>query len=216
MIRPLRHISFDLDGTLVHTAPAYRHMIVPSVIAHLGGKRPAAHAVDRFWFEPNRDQIIREEFGLDPAVFWNYYRSFEVPQQRRAYTHAYEDAEPLLRALKAQGKLVSIITGAPHWIAQMEIGLLNGADYGYYHSITDGPFREKPDPASFHFVLQKLRVRPEETVYIGNGNEDAAFARNAGTAFIYIERHEHDFFSDDNALMTVHSLADLLIPRARG
>lgn len=32
ILQEYKHISFDLDGTLVHTLAAYRHKIVPDVV----------------------------------------------------------------------------------------------------------------------------------------------------------------------------------------
>ena len=72
-----------------------------------------------------------------------------------------------------------------------------------------GGYKEKPDPKSFYFVLKKLAVDQEETLYIGNSNEDAYYAKNAGVDFIYLERKEHKFDLKDYAITTIHSLDEL-------
>lgn len=204
-----RHLSFDLDGTLVHTIPEYRHKIVPKVVRDLGGTIRDGHSVDRFWFESGRDVIIRNDFGLEPTRFWSLFRSSDSLEERSAHTRAYEDAERTLRRLKEINKVISIITGAPHRIAQMEIEKLNRAPYDFYLSITDSEFSEKPGPKSFHYALEKLAVRPDETLYIGNSNEDAYYAKNAGVDFVYLERKEHRFDLRDYAVATIHSLDEL-------
>lgn len=209
MIQKYKHISFDLDGTLVHTIPKYRHKIVPKVVKVLGGKILNKHSVDKFWFESNRSVIIKNEFNLDPDIFWKLFREADLPEKRSAHTKAYQDAEIILRKLKNAGKVTSIITGSPHWIAKMEIEKLNGAPYDYYLSIHDSEFDEKPDPRSLNFVLDKLKIKPQETVYIGNSNEDAYFAKNAGTDFIYLERKEHKFDLRDYSIATINNLEEL-------
>ncbi len=211
MLSHYRHISFDLDGTLVHTVPEYRYWLVPKVIRELGGKENTQEVIDRFWFETNRDVIIESEFSIDAASFWRLFRTMDVMEQRSRHTHAYDDAEGVLRELKNQGKVLSIITGSPQPIADMEIAKLNGAPLDYYFSVTSSQYQIKPDPASFHHVLQKLAMRPEETLYIGNGNEDAEFAHNTGTDFIFLERKEHNFFLGQYSLKTIHTLHDLLL-----
>ena len=106
-------------------------------------------------------------------------------------------------------KMVSIITGAPHWIAQMEIAKLNDAPYDFYLSITDSEFVEKPDPQSFHHALKQLSLKPQETLYVGNSNEDAYYAKNTGADFAYLERREHVFDKRDYAIASIHSLDEL-------
>lgn len=212
MIDKYRHISFDLDGTLVHTLESYRHQIVPAVVKELNGKIKEAHSINKFWFESGRDEIIRNEFSIaDPLEFWEVFRRHDIPVERYKHTSAYSDAEPAIRKLKDLGKIVSIVTGAPHAIAQMEIARLNGAPHDYYLSITDKKYKSKPDPSSLNFVMTELGVGRDETVYIGNSNEDAHLAKNAGVDFIFLERKEHEFDLRDYVLKTIHSLDQLFI-----
>jgi len=209
MLNKYKHISFDLDGTLVHTVPEYRHEIVPMVVKELGGEIKNKHSIDKFWFESDRNNAIKNDFGLEPTSFWNLFRKVDSAEKRFSHTRAYDDAERTLRKLKQMNKIVSIITGAPHHIANMEIEKLNGAPYDFYLSVTDNKFPEKPDSQSFNYVLEKMNLKPSETVYIGNSNEDAYYAKNAGVSFIYLERKEHEFDLKDYAINTIQSLDEL-------
>lgn len=209
MLKKYRHISFDLDGTLVHTLPEYRHDLVSNVIGRLGGEIPSPRDIDRFWFEPDRDNTIRNYFHLDPVKFWDLFRTEDTPEKRSLHTRAYEEAEDTIRKLKKLDYTVSIITGAPHWIATMEIEKLNGAPVDLYCSTHSQKFPDKPDPASFFFVLKQLGMKPSETLYIGNSNEDAGLAKNAGVDFLYLERKEHEFGLREYALATIRSLEEI-------
>lgn len=211
MLKKYKHISFDLDGTLVHTIPEYRHKIVPEIVAQLGGIIKEPKSVDRFWFESGRNKIIQNEFGLQPEKFWDLFRIVDSAEKRAAHTHAYEDSERTLHQLKKIGKKISILTGAPHHIAEMEIKKLNGAPYDFYLSILDNDFTEKPDSKSFNHALDKLGMKPSETIYIGNSNEDAYYAKNAGVDFIYLERKEHKFDLKDYAIATINKLDELFV-----
>jgi len=208
MLKKYKHISFDLDGTLIHTLPEYRHRVVPLVVRRLGGKVSDSHSVDRFWFEADRDQIIKNEFGLSPKKFWDLFLKNDSPKKRYHHTKPYEDSELSLRKIKELGKIISIITGAPHWIAQMEIQKLNNSPIDFYLSL-DEKLPVKPDPQGMLLTLKKLKMKPIETVYIGNSNEDARFAKNAGVDFIYLERKEHQFDLEKESIATIHSLNDL-------
>lgn len=209
MLSKYKHISFDLDGTLVHTVPEYRYKLVPQVINQLGGTVPDNHIVDRFWFEAGRDDLIKKEFRLNPEDFWKLFVASESLDERAAHTRVYDDVEQVLHKIKQLDKTISVITGAPHKIAELEVAKMNGAPCDFYMSIYNAGFDRKPDPASFHFVLEKLNFAPHETVYIGNSNEDAYFAKNAGVDFIYLERKEHDFDLEDYSVAIIHSLEEL-------
>lgn len=210
-LKKYKHVSFDLDGTLVHTSEEYRFDIVPKIIDRLGGKLKERQSVNKFWFEANRDLVIKNEFNLDPPIFWELFRKIDTPESRSAHTNAYPDAEPAIRFLKQQGKTISIITGAPEWIAKMEIEKLNGAPHKFYLSIHHNNFKPKPAPESFFFVLDKLKIKPGESLYIGNSNEDAFFAKNAGVDFVYLCRKEHEFNLEDYCVAKVHSLEELIL-----
>lgn len=201
-----RHISFDLDGTLVHTIPEYRYRVVTATVQALGAAAPSTRSMDRFWFEGRRSRVIAEEFGLAAANFWELFAKLDAPAKRAPHTRAYDEVEAVLRRLKAEGKLLSVITGSPRRMAAMELAKLNGVPLDLAFSIDYTRFPEKPDPASFHFVLGELGVRPAETLYVGNADEDAEFARNAGVDFLYLERKEHDFNLREAAVTTVYSL----------
>lgn len=209
MLKKYKHISFDLDGTLVHTIPEYRHKIVPEVVSQLGGTIKDVLLIDRFWFEPDRNKLIQDEFGIQPDKFWELFRIMDHSENRSANTRAYDDAERTLRKLKNDNKTISIITGSPHHIAEMEIKKMNGAPHDFYLSILDKKFIEKPDPNSLDYVLKKLSINPNETVYIGNSSEDAYYAKNAGVDFIYLERKEHNFDLKDYAVAIINSLDEL-------
>ncbi len=193
----------------MHAIPEYRYEIIPMVVEKLGGTINDKHSIDRFWFESGRDEVIRNDFSLEPSRFWPLFREADCPEKRSTYIRAYDDAERTLRRLKQMNKMISIITGSPGHIAQMEIEKLNGAPQDFYFSITDSEFVEKPNAKSFHYVLENLKVKPEETVYIGNSNEDAYYAKNAGVDFIHLDRKEYQFDLKDYVIATIHSLDEL-------
>jgi phosphoglycolate phosphatase len=179
------------------------------VVSKLNGKITDLFHIDRFWFESGRDELISKEFSIDPEIFWKEFRIIDTPDERNKHTWAYPDAELAMRKIKDMGKLTSIITSAPRWIADMEIKKLNGVPHDYYLPLSWETFAIKPDPSGLFHVLKELKMNPEETLYIGNSNDDAYFAKNAGVDFIYLERHEHKFDMEDYALKTIHSLNEL-------
>lgn len=208
-LRKYTHFSFDLDGTLVHTVPEYRYAVVPEAAKRAGGVAYDTKIIDKFWFESGRDRILAEEFGIDPETFWSHFRTIDTPEYRSEHTRAYEDSEPTLQLLQTLGKTISIITGAPERIATMEIKKLRNVKIDHFTSLAWSNFSHKPHPGGLTHTLTQVKKTPNETLYIGNSNEDAEFAKNAGVDFVYIERKEHSFSFGNSILGTIHSLSDL-------
>lgn len=111
MIKKYKHIPFDLDRTLVHTVPEYRNKIIPYIVEKLGGHLKEIHSVDKFWFKSGRDQMIRNEFNLDPEIFWDLFRKVDTPSERSKHTTAYPDAEKAIKKLKKE-KNMNLISKA--------------------------------------------------------------------------------------------------------
>ncbi len=210
MLDKYRHISFDLDGTLVHTVSEYRHGLVPKIVKRLGGRVRDPHDVNRFWFEGDRTTIIQQCFGLDPKIFWDAFHREDDPGVRANFTRAYDDVFETLTELKARGKVVSIITGSPDYVADVEIAKLGDVNIDLIHSTTSGVFPGKPDPAAMHFILRQLKLTPADTLYVGNSDEDVFFAKNAGVDFVHIDRGEHWFEWGNVAVRSIKRLTELL------
>jgi phosphoglycolate phosphatase-like HAD superfamily hydrolase len=207
MITPYKHISFDLDGTLVHTTESYLTTLVPKVVESLGGTWKDA-TIKKFWFETNRSQTIKDCFGVDPETFWKIFNEEDVPESRKNNTRVYPECVSVLKRIKALGKTISILTGSPRGLAEMEIALLQDVSLDHVCPITDSGFESKPDPGSMHHALRTLGHAPEDTLYIGNGAEDALFAEAAGCDFVLVDRGEHEV-TLASGHQRIHSLEEL-------
>ena len=203
-------VVFDLDGTLVHTTAEYRYLIVSKVLKELGKKikKLNSHAIDKFWFDGERDKTIRQKFNCNPEIFWKIFHKYDKPDNRAKFTRIYDDVIPALTKLKDKGKILAITTGAPKKIAQMEIDLLPGPLFTKIISVYSTRYKNKPHPQSLLAIIKFCKAKVADTVYVGNSNDDSIYANAASVNFIYIERREHSF--SESAIATIHTLFDLL------
>lgn len=203
-------IAFDLDGTLVHTSAEYRYFVVPKVIRDIkkSPKKLNFQAIDKFWFDGERDKTIRQQFESDPGVFWKIFHKFDKPEERAKFTRIYDDVKPTLTKLRNKGKILALTTGAPKKIAEMEINLLPKHLFAKIISVYSSRYKNKPHPESLLALIKFCKIKNSQSVYIGNSNDDSIYAKSAGVDFIYIERREHPFKGSSNA--TIHTLFDLL------
>jgi putative hydrolase of the HAD superfamily len=136
------------------------------------------------------------------------FRSLTI-RQFGLFPHLFE----ILTEVEAQYK-IAIISDAQWVFAKPEVEML-GLDRFFQHKILSSHYGyKKPDTRLFQEAMKKLRVKPEESLYIGdNLRKDLVGAKKAGMRFIYFgqEIQEYNgfkpdgFFSDYSELKRVIS-----------
>lgn len=183
-------LMFDLDGTLLTTSPEYRYLIVSKALRALKASPASNSSVDDFWFGENKDQIIRDRFGVDPSMFWPVYRALDTGQARLPYTRAFEDTT-YLTELKARGHKIGIVTHAPMQIAYPELGLIGRENIDAVvlakRSLGIEP---KPSPMGLEVCLQQLGMGKERALYTGNAIEDVVAGKAACIQDVLLDRGE--------------------------
>ncbi len=94
------------------------------------------------------------------------YRNVQVN-----YHKPYDGAERTIKALKKRGYKLGVISDAPSlkaWIRLTEIGL---ADYFDVVVAFDDTKQRKPSKKPFMFALKRLKIKPENVLYIGDHPE---------------------------------------------
>jgi len=189
-------VIFDLDGTLVHTKPAYRYKIVKSTIKELGVKPKIDFKlfVDKFWFEEDRDEIISKYLNVNPKDFWKVFRKYDLVKTRKRFTETYEDVR-FVQKLKEKDYKLGIVTGSPEEIASMEIELVGRENFDAivianpeYNNV-----RPKPDPHGIDLCLQKLDVPFGAAVYVDNSFGGICAAKEACVYDVLIDRKKYSY-----------------------
>ena len=200
-------VLLDLDGTLVHTSPEYRYTIVGETLTGLGIKT-TNDLIDKFWFETSRDKIIRQDFGLNPEIFWAKYRERDHTELRRKLTWPYNDID-FVKELKRIGCKTGIVTGAPPHIASLEISMIGEENFDCVVIASESRgIRPKPDAHGIEEALRFLNTQNNEAMYIGNAEEDILAARNANVLDILLIRGEYKL-PEIKPSLKIHSLYDL-------
>lgn len=200
-------IIFDVDGTLVYTPPEYRYKLVGEVLKEFG-ITASEKSIDRFWFEGDRDNIIKTCFSLEPEIFWEVLKKQELSELRRQSTKVYDDVG-FISELRQRGYKTGIVTGAPPYVVAINLDFVGKSNFDavVLASGSNG-IKPKPHPQGLEICLSLLGVQRNEAVYIGNADEDIRAAKNAQVFDILLLRGEHKF-PDINPSLTVHSLYDL-------
>lgn len=198
-------VIFDLDGTLVHTAPEYRYKLLEKIFKDLRTKSNNKD-IDKFWFETERDKIIERYFGLEPKLFWEKYRKYETVELRKKFVKLYDDVD-FIKELRQNGFKIGIVSGAPEHIANLEIEMLGKENFDAV-VITHNGIKVKPNPEGLEKCLNFLGVQKSESIFVGNGKEDIMAAKNAQVFDVLIRRGEYEFNNIQPSL-SINSLYEL-------
>lgn len=201
-------VIFDLDGTLVHTAPEFRYKLIGQVLKDLKVTCSNNYFIDRFWFEARRDEIIKKCFGLEPEKFWKIYKEYDTIELRKQFTKLYDDVD-FLQELRQNNYKIGIVTGAPSHIIDLEINMLGKENFDAIvrAQISNG-IKPKPDPHGIEECLNLLKVKKNEAIFVGNSDEDILAAKNAQIFDVLLDRKEHEF-PDIDPSFTIYSLYEL-------
>ena len=189
-------VLFDLDGTLLDTAPDFLL---------------AAHAIRRDYglgdmdFEVLRPVVSRGGRYMVAAAFPGISEAdldIRLPQYLAHYrariaegTRYFDGMAEVVANLAVRGFKLGIVTNKPTWLAEpllAEMGI--DRDYGVLVCGDTLPVR-KPDPAPFLLAAERLGVAPESCVVVGDDLRDIEGGRRAGmrtvaAAFGYIQAND--------------------------
>lgn len=180
-------IIFDLDGTLLHSAPDL-HAAANAMLRHLG--RPEQDLATTISFIGNGVEILVQRClaasgGASADIHNSALACFRdsYAANLTTLTRPYDGVVALLDALQAAGIPMAICTNKPQDPARQicdDLGLS-----GYFVQITgaqDG-IPKKPDPSMVRSCMDALGTAPERTLYVGDSLVDHQSAINAGLAF---------------------------------
>jgi HAD superfamily hydrolase (TIGR01509 family) len=203
----VRAVVFDVDGTLYRQRPVRLSMLARLVRAYAlrptDGRRVARalgayrRAQERARLTPaaalcgphEQAALAARECGLPAATVATIVeRWMEQEPLDLVGRAAMVGMADFLRTARAAGTRLATLSDYP---AAAKLGALGVGDlFDLSVSAQDEPVRAfKPDPRGLRFVLERLGVRPEEAVYVGDRPEvDALAAARAGVAAVIVGR----------------------------
>lgn len=215
-------ILFDLDGTLVDSAP--------DLAAGIDGMlqaldRPAAGA-DRVrqWVGNGAGVLVRRalagraDYEQGASVTERdfnraldlFYTAYTTENGKNAAV--YSGVEAFLQAAKAQGCGLGIVTNKPHAFTGPLLELM-GLAHWFGHSVSgDSLATRKPDAAPIHHAIAQLGGEQGTALMVGDSATDIRAAQNAGIPVVAV-RYGYNYgvpVDELGADIVVDSLTELL------
>lgn len=191
----VRGVLFDLDGTLVDTAPDLVAVLNTLLKEHGRVRMPFAVA---------RNEVSNGALGLLRLGFGELPPAAELEGLRQRFLQLYRenlcvgsklfmDIERLFEQLTEARW--GIVTNKPHAFTAPLLSALGIA--GRWGTVVSGDRlpQRKPDPAPLLLAAAELGLAPQACVYVGDAPRDieagqAAGMRTVAAAFGYIRPHE--------------------------
>jgi len=209
----MRAILFDLDGTLRHNIPSSNHTFF-DFAADLGAadspeqRRRTIRWVHYYWAQSPELMGDLEIYQTLSSEFWTFYAEraltvFGCPTEQahelaplvskrmeEEYTpldHVPPEVHQTLQALKEAGLLLAVVSNRSNPFDE-QLATLELNQY-FEFAIAAGVLDLwKPQAAIFLHAVERLGVRPEETMYVGdNYFADVIGAQNAGLHPVLID-----------------------------
>lgn len=231
-------ILFDLGSTLVHY---YERSEIPEVLGHCiesvrtilqerGLLSVSQDIMRQRVNEENREvqdyrvRPLEERLGrifqIDGVnkteeFMMEMCRHFMDPIFVRGY--CYEDTLPTLRLLTSKGFTIAIVSNTP-WGSPAELWREEVRRRGLSKYVNMMVFCRdvgwrKPAPQIFQFVLDRLRIQPEECLFIGDDPRwDVAGPKEVGIEALLIDRAGRHEDADCESIKGLSELFDILTP----
>jgi phosphoglycolate phosphatase len=179
----LRAVLFDMDGTLLDTAPDFI-AIAQAMLADRG-------------FPAIDDKLIRDEIsgGAKAMVAATFAMSPNAPEfealrlefldryQRGCAVHSrlFDGMETLLADIEKAGLIWGVVTNKPVRFAEPVMQQLGLAERSAVLICPDHVTRSKPDPEPLILACNTLGLEPASVLFVGDDLRDIESGRDAGT-----------------------------------
>lgn len=178
-------IAFDLDGTLVDSAPDIRHALNTALTE--AGLRPFELDTVRAWIGDGPDALIvsaLSEQGIDPTdaeLRGRLRRGFDASTLAAPLARGtvYAGMADVMAAWQGSFAMV-VVTNKPTPLARAVLAAAGLLDFVAEVHGADTRELRKPAPALLHAAAARLGVRPASLLMVGDGPADMLAAQAAG------------------------------------
>ncbi|MBE9591005.1 phosphoglycolate phosphatase [Moraxella sp. K127] len=206
----LKAVLFDLDGTLIDTAPDFIRIIKLMCAKH-NHPCPTDTAI-REQVSAGARAMVRLMFGDELANMADtdermlaYRQEFLdlYEQDICVDSRLFDGLDVLLDALENKGVAWGIVTNKPRYLAEQLLDKLDLAKRCAVLVCPDDVANTKPDPEPMFLACQKLDIDPQNCIYVGDHIRDIQAGRASGmmtvaVGFGYIvpDENPHEWGAD--------------------
>jgi N-acetyl-D-muramate 6-phosphate phosphatase len=222
MSRPiLSAVLFDLDGTLIDTAPDFIRII--HLLCQEDGVTPPTPEQIRVQVSEGARAMVRlihPEMSMDSPELLHYRDRFLAyyATQIAVDTTLFMGMDAFLQSLEIRGIPWGIVTNKPRHLSEALLAALGLTARCAVLVCPDDVSRTKPDPEPMYLAAQQLGIACSQIVYVGDHPRDIDAGRAANmptilAAYGYLppeHAQDLDAWQADHIVADVSDLAQLL------
>ncbi|MDH4072355.1 MAG: HAD-IA family hydrolase [Gammaproteobacteria bacterium] len=174
-------VLFDLDGTLVDTAPDMVAALLALMQAE--GRKPLPYALARSFVSNGAAGLIGLAFPDVPRNEHDRLRHDFLDRYQAAvcvHSRLFPGLEEVLRRLDAGGVPWGVVTNKPGHLSRALLDGLGLHDRAACLVAGDTIPERKPDPAPLLLASRQTGVDPGRSVYVGDAARDIEAGKRAG------------------------------------
>ncbi|MNO79350.1 Phosphoglycolate phosphatase, chromosomal [compost metagenome] len=179
----LKAVLFDMDGTLLDTAPDFVAVCQAMLTAH--GKPAVDNKLIEDVVSGGARAMVAATFDMDPEApgFEDLRQEFLDRYQEHCavLTRPYDGILELLDSIERSRLIWGVVTNKPVRFAEPVMQQLGLAERSAVLVCPDHVSRAKPDPEMLLLACKQLGVDPAEVLFIGDDLRDIESGRAAGT-----------------------------------
>ena len=194
----LRAVLFDMDGTLLDTAPDF--IAVAQAMRTARGLPPVPGQQIRDVVSGGARAMVLSAFDVDPlsAEFEALRLEFLARYQENCvvHSHLYEGMAELLEEIERANLLWGVVTNKPLRFAEPIMHQLGLASRSAVLICPDHVTNSKPDPEPMLLACKQLDLDPSSVLFVGDDLRDiesgrAAGSRTAAVSYGYIHPEDN-------------------------
>jgi len=177
-------IVWDLDGTLIDSAPDLAHAL--NTLLRENERAGLEEYLIRSMIGDGIGKLIERGFRATGIVLSESQLQSLIPRFVLIYSRCatnetclYPDTESVLQHFCRSGVRLGVCTNKPEKISRQILSAFGIADYFEIVVGGDSTTRKKPDPLPLQACLEKLAAAPNDCILIGDSDIDVATARAA-------------------------------------
>lgn len=210
-------VLFDFDETLQDRTLAfegYMDAFLDEYLPNISQKEREAHKQD-MRITGNGGYVNRVEWCTNLVKMWGWENAPDATVLANHYDYnfgdfnvIFENSIPLLKELKARGHLTGVITNGPSVLQNHKMDTSGLRPYCDIVVVSGDEGVHKPDPRLFEITAERLGVKPQECVYVGDHPvNDIQGALSAGMGAI---RMNFGWFKDKDLRPDVPVITDII------
>lgn len=210
-------VLFDFDETLQDRTLAfegYMDAFLDEYLPNISQKEREAHKQD-MRITGNGGYVNRVEWCTNLVKMWGWENAPDATVLANHYDYnfgdfnvIFENSIPILKELKARGYLTGVITNGPSVLQNHKMDTSGLRPYCDIVVVSGDEGVHKPDPRLFEITAERLGVKPQECVYVGDHPvNDIQGALSAGMGAI---RMNFGWFKDKDLRPDVPVITDII------